>query len=113
MADEPTLDEKADIVKHVAPNLIDAAYSVIQAGAEASQEVVDQRFAVAHHLLWLMGDRRGFRPGSFTEHLIRAFEVADPANTSRLSLAFPVYGQGVMISTHRGRDALAEWGDRK
>lgn len=40
--------------------------------------------------LWGFGREGGYRPGSFYEHIVRAFLVADADNRDRLAQGFPV-----------------------
>lgn len=63
----------------------------------------------ALHVLWHNGDRRGQRPGSFTEQLLNAWARADHINGTRLGVAFPALGHAVGISRLAGSDVLAEW----
>jgi len=46
---------------------------------------------IARHVLYQYDCHGGYRPGSFTAHLITTIGAADPANRYRLSLGFPGY----------------------
>lgn len=62
----------------------------------------------AAHVLWHIG-QGGYPAGSFTARLLEAWTYADPANASRLSRAFPEYGEAVSLisSPARGVDGVA------
>lgn len=64
----------------------------------------------ARHVLWYVGDKRGWEPGSFTSKLLDAWARADRENDARLRGAFPALGIAVAYAQHEGADALAEWG---
>lgn len=49
---------------------------------------------VAQHVLWAF-DRGGYEPGSFTQHLLRAFATADLINFHQLEAAYPEYASAV------------------
>lgn len=46
---------------------------------------------IARHVLWQYDCDGGYRPGSFTAHLIATIGAADPSNRHRLALGFPGY----------------------
>ncbi|WP_427870579.1 hypothetical protein [Leucobacter luti] len=62
----------------------------------------------ARHVLWSIGDPRGYRPGSFTETLLSAIAKADVGNRQRLFQAFPGLVQAATLArTAGGREELA------
>lgn len=62
----------------------------------------------ARHVLWAVGDPRGYRPGSFTETLLDALGRSDPQNEARLMGAFPGLVSAVQIvRLGGGREELA------
>ncbi|MFP8944758.1 hypothetical protein ACLIYM_25445 [Streptomyces fenghuangensis] len=50
---------------------------------------------VARHVLWQFDTAGGHQPGTFTQHLMRAFCAADIVNFHRLSQTYPDYGAAV------------------
>jgi len=53
---------------------------------------------VARHVLWQFDANGGWQPGSFTQHLMRAFAVADLVNFHRLQAAYPEYGAAIALA---------------
>jgi len=60
----------------------------------------------ASHVLFHYG-RGGYQAGSFTEHLIKTIDMADPDNRDLLALAFPDYVAAV-IAIQYDRDGVAQ-----
>lgn len=54
-------------------------------------------FELANHVLWHFS-QGGFRPGSFTEHLLLAFATADPMRRAQLMEAFPAHGWAMHLA---------------
>lgn len=78
------------------------------------QRAAEEREQAARHILYMHGDeKRGYRPGSFTEKLIELWMHADASNSTKLQGAFPVLGEGLFIAKTIGSDAVAEWGGIK
>lgn len=50
---------------------------------------------VANHVLFHYG-HGGYQAGSFTEQIIKAIDMADPANRDKLALGFPGYVAAVV-----------------
>lgn len=59
-------------------------------------------------LLGYYGEKDGYRPGSFSENLIRCFEVADVGNTQRLFEAFPEWTRPILSAKRSGMVHLRE-----
>lgn len=72
--------------------------------------VPSERAEAARHVLWHIGDPRGYQPGSFTEKLLDAWARADHANSIALWAAFPALGGAVRAAQTAGADAVAEYG---
>lgn len=93
--------------------LSDETLREVREMAQADREwaaQADKRLEAARHVLWQIGDPRGYEPGSFTTKLLEAWTCADPGNAARLTLAFPILGTAVAISRGLGADELARWG---
>lgn len=61
-----------------------------------------QEKKAARHLLYMYNLPGGYRPGSFTTHLIIALQSADPQNKERVLRAFPEYRTPLaMLNTAR------------
>lgn len=69
----------------------------------------EERQQAARHILWSVGDSRGYEPGGFTISLMLAWKKADPANRARLGSAFPVYFMAYGVQYEEGNDGLAQW----
>lgn len=59
----------------------------------------------ANHVLFHYG-RGGYQAGSFTEHLIKTIDMADPDNRDRIALGFPDYVAAV-VAIQYDRDGIA------
>lgn len=55
---------------------------------------------IARHVLWHFGEPGGWKPGSFTQNLIRTIEAADVPNTAILAAAYPAYTAAVLLATN-------------
>lgn len=53
----------------------------------------------AAHVLWMFG-RGGYSPGTFTQHLLGAFNIADEVNFTRLETAYPEYAAAVAAAQY-------------
>jgi hypothetical protein len=53
-------------------------------------------FEVANHVLF-HANRGGYPAGSFTTKLLDAWNLADPGNNARLTVAFPEYGAALAL----------------
>ncbi|OZC80589.1 hypothetical protein CH274_15580 [Rhodococcus sp. 06-418-5] len=62
----------------------------------------------AAHVLHHFNPTEGHAPGSFFDHIVHAFAVADPVNSHRLTRAFPDYSMAVHLAQdHKlGMDTL-------
>lgn len=71
-------------------------------------------FEVANHVLWHFS-QGGFRPGSFTDHLLSAFATADPMRWAQLHEAFPAYGWAMHLAmnTEGGIEQLRTIANRR
>lgn len=62
----------------------------------------------AAHVLHHFSPTEGHAPGSFFDHIVHAFAAADPANSFRLTRAFPEYSMAVHLAKDHalGMDTL-------
>lgn len=61
---------------------------------------------IVREVLFITGREGGIQPGSFGQHLIETFFLADSSNFAKLSMAFPEYARAVAASKFEGPDAL-------
>ena len=69
----------------------------------------EEKEQAARHILWTVGDPRGYRPGSFTEKLLETWAQADVRNKAKLSRAFPSLGDALDVLWYEKTEGLVEW----
>lgn len=112
-SEEFQFEQRMKQVQYALPSLLDNAYQIHLALQGKSTSPVDERESAMRHLLWKRGDPRGYQPGSFVEALLTAWDRADPENSQRLHLAFPLYGQAIVVLNFGGVEGLVKWGEGK
>lgn len=91
--------EMSDESRAALAEIIGAARAKYVAEHPDGEPVISPR--VAAHVLWQEG-LGGYPAGSFTTALLKAWWMADPANTARLTRTWPEYGAAITRLTQPG-----------
>lgn len=63
---------------------------------------IDELKREAHHLLGINGEPGGYMPGAFTTALIRAWQLADTGNQTKLHSQWPELGAAMYVLHYGG-----------